>query len=133
MWLNKLAGWDDFFVFLHEKTLIGGQINRNFVVAIIKLVILFFVADSNSCMPLQQLKGQLISKGNFSVNSILHKNKLKNVIFCPSLLGQKIFVRFLWEFEKNKKPFWNSLTFSESVPCTSFTNLSNYASPKYVT
>ena len=44
-------------------------------------------------------KGQLISKGNFSVfNS--PKNELENVNFCPSLLGQKCFVRFLGELKK---------------------------------
>ena len=44
-------------------------------------------------------KGQLISKGNFSVlNS--PKNELENVNFCLSLVGQKIFVRFLGELRK---------------------------------
>ena len=44
-------------------------------------------------------KGQLISKGNFSVfNS--PKNELENVNFCPSLLGQKFFVCFLGELKK---------------------------------
>ena len=46
-------------------------------------------------------KGQLISKGNFSVfNS--PKNELENVNFCPSLLGQTFFVRFLGELKKPK-------------------------------
>ena len=46
-------------------------------------------------------KGQLISKGNFGVfNS--SKNKLENFIFCPSLLGQKYFVRNLEELKKPK-------------------------------
>ena len=49
-------------------------------------------------------KGQLISKGNFSVfNS--PKNELENVNFCLSLLGQKFFVRFLGELKKPKSPF----------------------------
>ena len=49
-------------------------------------------------------KGHLILKGNFSVfNS--PKNELENVNFCPSLLGQKFFVRFLGELKKTKSPF----------------------------
>jgi hypothetical protein len=45
-------------------------------------------------------KGQLISKC-FLVSSILPKNELENLNLCPSLLGQKFFVRFLEEL-KNK-------------------------------
>jgi hypothetical protein len=45
-------------------------------------------------------KGQLISKGNFSVFNY-PKKELKNVNFCPSLLGQ----RFLGELKKPKSPF----------------------------
>ena len=33
------------------------------------------------------------------------KNKLENSKFCPSLLGQKFFVRFLEELKKTKSPF----------------------------
>ena len=33
------------------------------------------------------------------------KNELENVIFCPSLLGQKFFVHFLEELKKPKFPF----------------------------
>ena len=40
------------------------------------------------------------------VSSILPKNELENVNFCPGLLGQKFFVRFL-RIENNKKPFKN--------------------------
>ena len=50
-------------------------------------------------------KGQLISKGNFSVFNSPKKNELENVNFCPSLLGQKFFVRFLGELNKPKSPF----------------------------
>ena len=50
------------------------------------------------------IKGQLISKGNFSVfNS--PKNELENVNFCASLLEQNFFVRFLGELKKPKSPF----------------------------
>ena len=50
-------------------------------------------------------KGQLISKGNFSVFNSPKKNELKNVNFCPSLVGQKFFIRFLGELKKLKSPF----------------------------
>ena len=43
-------------------------------------------------------KGQLISKC-FLVSSILPKNELENLNLCPSLLGQKFFVRFLEELK----------------------------------
>ena len=56
-------------------------------------------------------KGQLVSKGNL-VSSILPKSKLENLNFCPSLLGQKFFLRFLEEFKNYKKSFWNWLNFS---------------------
>ena len=47
-------------------------------------------------------KGQLISKGTFGAfNS--PKNKLENVTFCPSPLGQKMFVRFLRELKTKQK------------------------------
>ena len=49
-------------------------------------------------------KGQLISKGKCSVFNSL-KNKLENVNFCPSLLGQNFFGRFLGELKKTKSPF----------------------------
>ena len=39
------------------------------------------------------------------MSSILPKNKLENVNFCPSLLGQKFFVRFLGELKKPRSPF----------------------------
>ena len=49
-------------------------------------------------------KGQLISKRNFSVfNS--PKKGFWNFDFCPSQLGQKIFVHFLGELKKTKSPF----------------------------
>ena len=39
------------------------------------------------------------------MSSILPKNELENSNFCPSLLGQKYFVRFLEEFKKPKSTF----------------------------
>ena len=36
---------------------------------------------------------------------ILPKSELENVKFCPSLLGQKLFVRFLGELKTLKFPF----------------------------
>jgi hypothetical protein len=39
------------------------------------------------------------------MSSILPKNELENVNFCPSLLGQKFFVRFLGELKKPKSTF----------------------------
>ena len=36
------------------------------------------------------------------MSSILPKNELENVNFCPSLLGKKFFVRFLGELKKQK-------------------------------
>ena len=38
------------------------------------------------------------------MSSNLPKNELENTNFCPSLLGQKFFVRFLGELKKTKKP-----------------------------
>jgi hypothetical protein len=39
------------------------------------------------------------------MSSILPKNELENFNFCPSLLGQKFFVRFLEELKKPNNPF----------------------------
>ena len=39
------------------------------------------------------------------MSSILPKNELENSNFCPSLLGQKFFVRFLGELKKPRSPF----------------------------
>ena len=50
-------------------------------------------------------KGQFISKRNFSALSSPKKNELENVNFCPSLLEQKFFVRFLGELKKTKSSF----------------------------
>ena len=43
------------------------------------------------------------------MSSILQKNKLENVNFCPSLLGQKNFIRLLGQLKK--KSFRNQLIF----------------------
>ena len=51
-------------------------------------------------------KGQLISK-EILVSSILPKNERENFSFCPSLLGQKFFVRFFGRIENTKKSFSN--------------------------
>ena len=50
-------------------------------------------------------KGQLISKCLFDVFNSSKKNELENHNFCPSLLGQKFFVRFLEELKKPKRHF----------------------------
>ena len=39
------------------------------------------------------------------MSSILTKNELENVNFCPSLLGQTFFVRFWENWKKTKSPF----------------------------
>ena len=39
------------------------------------------------------------------MSSILPKNELESVNFCPSLLGQKFFLRFLGELKKPKSRF----------------------------
>ena len=52
------------------------------------------------CFKPHSYKGQLISKGNFSVP----KNELENVNFCPNPRGQKVFIRFLGELKPNS-PF----------------------------
>ena len=39
------------------------------------------------------------------MSSILPENELENFNFCPSLVGQKFFVRFLEELKKTKSPF----------------------------
>ena len=49
-------------------------------------------------------KSQFISKENFGVSNS-SKNEPENLNFCPSLLGQKFFVRFLEELKKPKSPF----------------------------
>ena len=49
-------------------------------------------------------KGQLISKCLFGVSNSPKKGTW-NSNFCPSLLGQKFFVRFLGELKKSKCPF----------------------------
>ena len=41
----------------------------------------------------------------FLGSSILPKNELENFNFCPGLLGQKFFVRFLEELKTQKSPF----------------------------
>ena len=52
----------------------------------------------------QEAKRQLISKGHFGLfNS--SKNEPNNFNFCPSLLGQKFFVRFLEELKIPKRHF----------------------------
>ena len=38
------------------------------------------------------------------VSSILPKNELENSNFCPSLMGQKFFVRFMEELKTQKSP-----------------------------
>ena len=45
------------------------------------------------------------SRKEILVSSILPKNELENVCFCPSLRGQKFFVRFLGELKKPKSLF----------------------------
>ena len=41
----------------------------------------------------------------FLGSSILPKNELENFNFCPSLLGQTFFIRFLEELKTQKSPF----------------------------
>jgi hypothetical protein len=50
-------------------------------------------------------KGQLISKCIFGVFNSSKKNELENFNFCPSLMGQKFFVRFLEEMKTPKRLF----------------------------
>jgi hypothetical protein len=45
------------------------------------------------------------SQKEILVSSILLKNELENVNFCPSLLGQKFVVCFLGELKKSKSSF----------------------------
>jgi hypothetical protein len=45
------------------------------------------------------------SQKEILVSSILPKNELENVDFCPSLLGQTFFDLFLGELKKPKIPF----------------------------
>ena len=49
-----------------------------------------------------------LSRNEILLFSILPKNELENVNFCPSLLGQKFFVRFLGELKKTKSLFENN-------------------------
>ena len=57
---------------------------------------------TTDCYWIYIFKGQLISKGNLSV---FQKNERN---FCPSLLGQKFFVRFFGELKKQRSPFEKS-------------------------
>ena len=43
--------------------------------------------------------------GVFQKTPKTSKNELENLNFCPSLLGQKFFVRFLEELKTQKSPF----------------------------
>ena len=52
----------------------------------------------------RDLKGQLISKGNFGVLNFF-KKRTENFTFCPRLLEQKFFVRVLEELKKSISPF----------------------------
>ena len=52
----------------------------------------------------QELKVNLSQK-EILMPSILQKNELESVNFCPSLLGQQFFVGFLGELKKPKSPF----------------------------
>ena len=52
------------------------------------------------------------------MSSILPKNELENVNFCPSLLGQKFFVRFWRELKKPKSPFQINWPLVASFLCT---------------
>ena len=70
----------------------------------ISMIGTFVNGDPKGLLRAFDAKGQLISKENFGVfNS--PKNKLKIVNFCPSQLGQIIFLRFLGELKKPKSPF----------------------------
>ena len=66
------------------------------------------------------------------MSSILPKNELWNVNFCPSLLEQKFFVCFLKELKKTKSPFeinWPRWCISRMIPINklylNFQKLSN--------
>ena len=58
------------------------------------------------------------------MSSILPKDKLENVNFCPILLRQKFFIRFLGEWKKPKSPFkidwplWQDKTVNNSSNLT---------------
>ena len=60
------------------------------------------------------------------MSSILPKNELENSNFCPSLLGQTFFVRFLGELKTPKSPFEINWPLVGSVP--SFWNPSSLVS-----
>jgi hypothetical protein len=53
----------------------------------------------------QKTYGIFVRISALLVSSILPKNELENVNFCPCLLGQNFFVRFLGELKKPKSPF----------------------------
>ena len=55
--------------------------------------------------------------------SILPKKELKNVNFCPSLLGQECFVRFLGEVKKPKSPFEINWPLADIMQTHFFQNL----------
>ena len=58
----------------------------------------------NDSQTQQAGKGQSISKENFGASSILPKDEHINVNFCPSLLGQKVFISIFGVLKKPKSP-----------------------------
>ena len=59
------------------------------------------------------------------MSSILPKNELENLNFCPSLLGQKIFVRFLGELKKPKSPFEINWPLEHSIESCDHSTIEN--------
>ena len=70
--------------------------------------IVFFSKIVLTCCDKNCSKGQLISKGNFSVFNSHKKMNLKMLIFALAYWGQKLFIRFLGELKKTKSPLVRS-------------------------
>ena len=66
-------------------------------------MLIFALAYSHFAFSSNLFHGHIVQKG---INQMSPpENKLDNVNFCPSLEGQKVFVRFLGELKKPKSPF----------------------------
>ena len=68
----------------------------NFDITFIKFWYFYLIQDIPSTWSVLKVS---YSRKEILVSSILSKNELENVNFCPSLLRQKFFVRFLGELK----------------------------------
>jgi hypothetical protein len=63
---------------------------------------------------------------SFLVSLIVPKNELENSNFCPSLMGQNFFVRFLEELKKQERKGFRSMIASSQFSNLQFGNLATW-------